>query len=131
MNTNTKIGIALGLAGVGFIAYKKGVFKNIHVEKFLTPLGLKSKMSEQEIANAQKAEARQVAASTTAIQNPNSLKALIAIIQLDLAVSPDGIIGKNTIAALRAKYPNVDPSKPEQLIKLATWIRGGKSAMAY
>ena len=126
MTSNQKIGLALIVAGGLFVAYKKGIFTSI-IQK-ITPKDISTKQADEQIKNQLVADAKAKAASTTNIEDPNSTKARIATIQMDLGTTPDGIVGPNTLMALKAKYPLVAEKglTPALIVQLSDWIRNGK-----
>jgi len=95
-------GIAL-LGGAAYLAFKKGVFG----KKVVTPEDMKAKQVEDAKQAAAIAAGTEAKKAATSITNPDSMKAKISYIQSWLGVSPDGIVGPNTLKALAAKYPQV------------------------
>lgn len=118
------IGSAALIVG-GILAYKKGVFG----KKETTNEDIKKSQKDKEVQDALIAQAKKDAVSKIVIQNANSMKAKIAVIQLDLGVTPDGVIGQNTLNALRTKYPLIKNLDSKTIDALSAWIKGGKSIM--
>jgi hypothetical protein len=112
------IGGAL-LIGGAYLAYKKGVFG----KKPVTPADIKDEQRAQAEADALKIIADKAKASTTTIANPNSYKANVAVMQKALGITPDGIVGPQTLKAVQAKYPNVTAITPAIVMQITPFIQ--------
>ena len=112
------IGGALLLGGA-YLAFKKGVF----TKKPVTPSDIKDEQKAKDEANALKIIADKAKASTITIANPNSYKANVAVMQKALGITPDGIVGPQTLKAVQAKYPNVTEITPEIVMQITPFIQ--------
>lgn len=112
------IGGAL-LIGGAYLAYKKGVFG----KKPVTPADIKDEQRAQAEADALKIIADKAKASTITIANPNSYKANVAVMQKALGITPDGIVGPQTLKAVQAKYPNVTAITPAIVAQITPFIQ--------
>jgi murein L,D-transpeptidase YcbB/YkuD len=102
MKKNTTLILSTVLVGAGaFLIYnrsrkaKKGVSVN----------EIEAKQKEEKEA-LDREKARQAARDQyNSLENPNSYKSKVARLQLFLGTTPDGIVGPNTLNALKEKMP--------------------------
>lgn len=113
------VGGALLLGGGALLAYKKGLFG----KKPVTPADIKDAQNAQAEADALKIIANKAKESTTTIANPNSYKAQVAVMQKALGITPDGIVGPQTLKAVQAKYPNVTAITPAIVAQITPFIK--------
>jgi murein L,D-transpeptidase YcbB/YkuD len=101
LNNTLIIGGAAIIAGA-YLVYKK------------TKSNKDAMNSELDIAKKQALEAEAVAkaavksatlAKANSLQNPNSIKSKIAVIQRSIGVNPDGIVGPQTLKQLKTQFP--------------------------
>lgn len=101
------IGGALLLSGGAYIAYKRGMFskKDVPVEKTIEEIAKEQR--DREIADAIIAKEKSERERANSKSNPNSFASKVAVVQGNLGVAIDGIVGPQTRKALTAKFPSV------------------------
>jgi hypothetical protein len=121
------VGGALLLIGGGYIAYKKGLF-GAKVEEDTTKKDIVDAQKEKEIEEGLIIEAKKKKARTTTIENPNSFKAKVAVIQGKLGVAMDGVVGAQTRMALNDKFPSVTDLTPSNIDSVTAMFNGSATA---
>jgi hypothetical protein len=100
-NKNLLIGAALlGTAGV---IYLSKVIKTKN--KVITDTDIKAKQDAEANALKLEEERKKAYEQYTSLENKNSYKSKVSVVQQYLGVNPDGIVGQNTINALKSKFP--------------------------
>lgn len=100
LNNNILLISGIALAGAGaYFLYKKK-------EKTLTSENdiLQNQLEEQK-ADALKIIANNKKKASVSLQNKNSVKSKIAVIQASIGVTPDGIVGPQTLTQLKTYFP--------------------------
>jgi hypothetical protein len=98
---------AVALLGGGYLAYKKGWFgnpKKDDIDDIKTPDDIGKEQKKEQINDALIVVANEANKAINSIGNKNSYISKVAVIQKDIGVTPDGIVGKNTLQALDKKY---------------------------
>ncbi len=124
-NTNYYIIGAIVLLG-GFLAYKKGLFgkkddSQLDDTDDIDDVGKNT--PKQQIAQDLYKLGKEIVVAKS-LQNKDSYKSKVAEIQTILGVTPDGIVGKNTLMALQNKYGllkgNLSPKNINYYYELVT-----------
>jgi hypothetical protein len=124
MNKNYLIigGIALVGAGAYFL-YKKDKNKEVSNEDIL------AKQKEAQEQNALRIIAEQKHQASIDLQNKNSKKSKIAVIQKSIGVAPDGIVGPQTMGKLKELFPSIVTLSDENLEKIYTYVQANPYTM--
>jgi len=122
------VGGALLLVSGGYIAYKKGLFGGNPVGEDVTKTDVTEAQKEKQIEEGLIIEAKKQKARTTTIENPNSFKAKVAVIQGKLGVAMDGIVGSQTRMALTAKFPEITDLTPSNIDSVTAMFNGSANA---
>lgn len=118
MNKNYLIIGGIALVGAGaYLLYKKEKEKNISDKDIL------EKQLEEEKANALKIIADNKKKASISLQNPNSKKAKIAVIQRSIGVASDGILGPQTLGKLKELFPSLVTLTDANLDKIYTFVQ--------
>lgn len=102
INNNTLIIGGAAVLAASYVVYKKTQDKRNSLN---TELDIAKKQAETAEAKAKKAAADAASAKANSLQNPNSLKSKIAVIQKSIGVVPDGIIGTQSLKQLKTLFP--------------------------
>lgn len=98
---SSKLLIAVGaaaLAGYAFVTIKKQ-------KRAITDAEIKAKQDAEAAAKAIAQAKADAKSRVNSLLNKNSYASKVAKVQLFLGVTPDGIVGKNTLLALKEKMP--------------------------
>jgi len=104
---NKELKIAAGIFGLAMIA-------NVYLAIKRNKKNKSDSTTELDIAKKQALEAEAIAkaavksatlAKANSLQNPNSIKSKIAVIQRAIGVNPDGIVGTQTLKQLKTQFP--------------------------
>jgi murein L,D-transpeptidase YcbB/YkuD len=102
LNNNTLIiGGAAIIAGA-YLVYKKTKSRK---DAMTTELDIAKKQALEAEAIAKAAVKSATLSKANSLQNPNSAKSKIAVIQRAIGVNPDGIVGPQTLKQLKTQFP--------------------------
>ncbi len=124
MNKNYLLfgGIALVGAGAYFL-YKKDKNKQVSNEDIL------AKQKEAQEQNALRIIAERNYQATIDLQNKNSKKSKIAVIQKSIGVTPDGILGPQTLGKLKQAFPLLVNLTDANIEKIYNYVKSNPYTM--
>jgi hypothetical protein len=122
---NTTLILSTVLIGAGaFIIYSRNRKKS---NSSTTEEGIKEKQKEEEKAKAEAKERQDAEAQWNSLQNPHSYKSKVARVQGFLGVAIDGIVGPQTLGALRNKFPQFPTMNPNNIDAIIAAIFGAQN----
>lgn len=95
--------IGAGILATAGIIYLSKVIKTKN--KVISDADIKARQDADAAALALENERKKALEYSNSLENKNSYKSKVSIIQQYLGVNPDGIVGQNTINALKSKFP--------------------------
>ena len=119
-NTVLLIGGAAVVAGA-YMIYKKSKNKVVTTE---LDIAKKQMIEQSEIIKAEKKAA--IKETANSLQNPNSIKSKIAVIQRSIGVNPDGIIGPQTLNKLKTFFPLLVNLTNANIERIYTYVQANK-----
>lgn len=114
------IGGAAVVAGA-YMIYKKSKNKVVTTE---LDIAKKQMIEQSEIIKAEKKAA--IKETANSLQNPNSIKSKIAVIQRSIGVNPDGIIGPQTLNKLKTFFPLLVNLTNANIERIYTYVQANK-----
>jgi LPXTG-motif cell wall-anchored protein len=114
------IGGAAVVAGA-YLIYKKSKNKSVTTE---LDIAKKQMIEQSEIVKAEKKAA--IKETANSLQNPNSIKSKIAVIQRSIGVNPDGIIGPQTLNKLKTFFPLLVNLTNANIERIYTYVQANK-----
>ena len=114
------IGGAAIVAGA-YMIYKKSKNKSVTTE---LDIAKKQMIEQSEIIKAEKKAA--IKETANSLQNPNSIKSKIAVIQRSIGVNPDGIIGPQTLNKLKTFFPLLVNLTNANIERIYTYVQANK-----
>jgi hypothetical protein len=103
MKKNTTLILSTVLIGAGaYIIYSRNTKK---ANSSTTQDAIKDKQKEEAVKAAKDAARETIKEQYNSLQNPNSYKSKVARVQGFLGVAIDGIVGPQTLGALKKKFP--------------------------
>jgi murein L,D-transpeptidase YcbB/YkuD len=100
-NNTLIIGGAAVIAGA-YLVYKK---TKSNKDALTTELDIAKKQMQVQSEVIKAEQIKAIKAKANSLQNPNSIKSKIAVIQRSIGVNPDGIVGSQTLKQLKTQFP--------------------------
>lgn len=116
------IGGAAVVAGA-YMIYKKSKEAKSALTTELD-IAKKQMIEQSEIIKAEKKAA--IKETANSLQNPNSIKSKIAVIQRSIGVNPDGIIGPQTLNKLKTFFPLLVNLTNANIERIYTYVQANK-----
>lgn len=102
LNNNVLIIGGAAIVAGAYLIYKKSKEKKSALTTELD-IAKKQMLEQSEIIKAEKIA--KIKSTVNSLQNPNSMKSKIAVIQRSIGVNPDGIVGAQTLTQLKTLFP--------------------------
>jgi peptidoglycan hydrolase-like protein with peptidoglycan-binding domain len=115
------IGGAAIVAGAYLVYKKSKQAKSVTTE---LDIAKKQMIEQSEIIKAEKKAA--IKEATNSLQNPNSVKSKIALIQRSIGVNPDGIVGPQTLNKLKTFFPLLVNLTSANIEKIYTFVKANQ-----
>lgn len=120
ISNNTLIIGGLAVIGGAYAVYKKNKDAK---ESLNTELDIAKKQAALAEAKAKEAKEKAILSTANSLQNPNSLKSKIAVIQRAIGVNPDGIVGNQTLKQLKVLFPLLTSLTNANIERLYTFVK--------
>jgi hypothetical protein len=125
MNKNYLLIGGIALVGAGaYLLYKKDK-KN----KELSNEDILAAQKEAQEKNALRIIAEQNHQANIDLQNKNSKKSKIAVIQKSIGVAPDGIVGPQTMGKLKELFPSIVTLSDENIERIYSYVQSNPYTM--
>jgi hypothetical protein len=115
------IGGAAIVAGAYLVYKKSKQAKSVTTE---LDIAKKQMIEQSEIIKAEKKAA--IKETTNSLQNPNSVKSKIALIQRSIGVNPDGIVGPQTLNKLKTFFPLLVNLTSANIERIYTFVKANQ-----
>jgi hypothetical protein len=115
------IGGAAIVAGAYLVYKKSKQAKSVTTE---LDIAKKQMIEQAEIIKAEKKAA--IKETTNSLQNPNSVKSKIALIQRSIGVNPDGIVGPQTLNKLKTFFPLLVNLTSANIERIYTFVKANQ-----
>lgn len=123
-NTTLLIGGAAVVVGAYLVYEKSKKNKSATTE---LDIAKKQMLEQSEIVKAEKILA--LKSITNSLQNPNSVKSKIAVIQRSIGVTPDGIIGTQTLKQLKTLFPLLVNLTNDNIERIYNYVKSNPYTM--
>jgi hypothetical protein len=123
LNNNVLLIGGAAIAAGAYMIYKKSKEAKSALTTELD-IAKKQMIEQSEIIKAEKKAA--IKEATNSLQNPNSVKSKIALIQRSIGVNPDGIVGAQTLNKLKTFFPLLVNLTSANIEKIYTFVKANQ-----